>query len=61
MSKYPVSPEENYDAIVEEMKRLINELENNPTMSEEEFESIVKRHGKLGGMLKDYSDMIWKK
>lgn len=59
MSDYPVSPEENYNAIIEEMKALVKELENNPTMSEEMYGSILRRHQKLGKLLKQYADMIW--
>ncbi|WP_278022315.1 hypothetical protein [Flavobacterium ginsengisoli] len=61
MSDYPVTPEENYKAIVEEMKALVNELENNPTMSEEMYSSILRRYTRLGKLLKGYADMIWYK
>jgi hypothetical protein len=61
MSNYPVSPEENYNTIIEEMRALVEELENNPTMSEEKYRSILSRHEKLGKLLKEYANIIWYK
>lgn len=61
MSDYPVSPEENYNAIVEEIRALSKELENNPTMSKEIYSSILRRYQKLGKLLEEYGDMIWYK
>ena len=61
MSNYPVTPEENYDAICEEMKRLADELEKNPTILEDRFHKILERYGRLGRMLEDYAKMMWEK
>jgi hypothetical protein len=61
MSNYPVTPEENYDAICEQMKQLADELEKNPNMPEDRFRKILERYGRLGGMLEGYAKMMWKK
>ena len=61
MTNYPVTPEENYNAICEEMKQLANELEQNPNMSEDRFNSILKRYKNLSGMLENYGQMMWRK
>ena len=61
MSNYPVTPEENYDAICQEMKKIVEELDNNPNMPEDQFRNIQKRYGRLGKMLEEYGKMMWKK
>ncbi len=61
MSNYPVSTEENYDAICKEMKQLADELEQNPNMPEDRFRKILERYGRLGKMLEQYGQMMWKK
>jgi hypothetical protein len=60
MNNYPVSPEENYAAICEEMNQLAVELEQNPHISEERFRKILQRYGDLGNLLNQYGRMMWK-
>lgn len=61
MSNYADSPEEKYDAICNKMQKLTEELEQNPNMSEDDFQKLLEKYGQLGKMLEQYSQMMWKK
>jgi hypothetical protein len=59
--KYPVTPEENYNLICDELKELVAELENNPNMSEEKYQALLRRFHILNEHLEVYAKMKYNK